>query len=79
MVSGIPYVRPRLHLPGKLWQSWSACDGLCLLSIRLECGRFALLSACDGKVFLTQVQLAKLIEGIDLRQPKRLLTSLTIL
>ncbi|HBE9132875.1 TPA: IS66 family insertion sequence element accessory protein TnpB, partial [Escherichia coli] len=33
-----------------------------------------------GKVFLTQAQqLAMLLEGIDWRQPKRLLTSLTML
>ncbi|WP_215198177.1 transposase [Escherichia coli] len=31
------------------------------------------------KVFLTQAQLAMLLEGIDWRQPKRLLTSLTML
>nr|MBE8006952.1 IS66 family insertion sequence element accessory protein TnpB [Escherichia coli] len=36
-------------------------------------------SARDGKVFLTQAQLAMLLEGIDWRQPKRLLTSLTML
>ena len=42
-------------------------------------GRFAWPSARDGKVFLTQAQLAMLLEGIDWRQPKRLLTSLTML
>ena len=52
---------------------WSTGDGLCLLTKRLERGRFA----C--KVFLTQAQLAMLLEGIDWRQPKRLLTSLTML
>ena len=36
-------------------------------------------SARDGKVFLTPAQLAMLMEGIDWRQPKRLLTSLTML
>ncbi|QTO88959.1 transposase (plasmid) [Klebsiella pneumoniae] len=36
-------------------------------------------SARDGKVFLTPAQLAMLLEGIDWRQPKRLLTSLTML
>ncbi|OYJ36317.1 hypothetical protein CI736_25445 [Shigella boydii] len=46
---------------------------------RLERGRFAWPSARDGKVFLTQAQLAMLLEGIDWRQPKRLLTSLTML
>lgn len=42
-------------------------------------GRFAWPSARDGKVFLTPAQLAMLMEGIDWRQPKRLLTSLTML
>ncbi|QLA77595.1 IS66 family insertion sequence element accessory protein TnpB [Escherichia coli] len=56
---------------------WSTGDGLCLLTKRLERGRFAWPSARDGKVFLTQAQLAMLLEGIDWRQPKRLLTSLT--
>ncbi|QCL23641.1 IS66 family insertion sequence hypothetical protein (plasmid) [Escherichia coli] len=46
----------------------------CLLTKRLERGRFAWPSARDGKVFLTQAQLAMLLEGIDWRQPKRLLT-----
>ncbi|HHH6077441.1 TPA: IS66 family insertion sequence element accessory protein TnpB, partial [Escherichia coli] len=54
-------------------------DGLCLLTKRLERGRFAWPSARDGKVFLTPAQLAMLMEGIDWRQPKRLLTSLTML
>lgn len=34
---------------------WSTGDGLCLLTKRLERGRFAWPSACDGKVFLTHV------------------------
>ncbi|WP_280114172.1 IS66 family insertion sequence element accessory protein TnpB [Escherichia coli] len=46
---------------------WSTGDG------------FAWPSARDGKVFLTPAQLAMLLEGIDWRQPKRLLTSLTML
>ena len=54
-------------------------SGLCLLTKRLERGRFAWPSARDGKVFLTPAQLAMLMEGIDWRQPKRLLTSLTML
>ena len=58
---------------------WSTGDGLCLLTKRLERGRFAWPSARDGKVFLTQAQLAMLLEGIDWRQPKRLLTSMTML
>ena len=47
---------------------WSTGDGLCLLTKRLERGRFA-----------SPAQLAMLMEGIDWRQPKRLLTSLTML
>ncbi|STG40109.1 prophage CP-933O IS protein [Escherichia coli] len=39
---------------------WSTGDGLCLLTKRLERGRFAWPSARDGKVFLTQAQLAML-------------------
>ncbi|EFB1093856.1 IS66 family insertion sequence element accessory protein TnpB [Escherichia coli] len=58
---------------------WSTGDGLCLLTKRLERGRFAWPSARDGKVFLTPAQLAMLLEGIDWRQPKKLLTSLTML
>lgn len=58
---------------------WSTGDGLCLLTKWLERGRFAWPSARDGKVFLTPAQLAMLLEGIDWRQPKRLLTSLTML
>ncbi|MCB3632124.1 IS66 family insertion sequence element accessory protein TnpB [Klebsiella pneumoniae] len=49
---------------------WSTGDGLCLLTKRLERGRFAWPSARDGKVFLTPAQLAMLLEGIDWRQPK---------
>jgi transposase len=33
---------------------WSTGDGLCLLTKRLERGRFAWPSARDGKVFLTR-------------------------
>jgi len=58
---------------------WSTGDGLCLLTKRLERGRFAWPSARDGKVFLTPAQLAMLMEGIDWRHPKRLLNSLTML
>ncbi|HBL5181226.1 TPA: hypothetical protein LR291_003359 [Escherichia coli] len=36
-------------------------------------------NVADGKVLLTPAQLAMLLEGIDWRQPKRLLTSLTML
>lgn len=58
---------------------WSTGDGLCLLTKRLERGRFASPSARDGKVFLTPAQLAMLLEGIDWQQPKSLMTSLTML
>lgn len=57
---------------------WSTGDGLCLLTKRLGAGA-SRPSARDGKVFLTPAQLAMLLEGIDWRQPKRLLTSLTML
>ncbi|CCI79120.1 unnamed protein product [Klebsiella pneumoniae subsp. rhinoscleromatis SB3432] len=58
---------------------WSTGDGLCLLIKRLERECFARLSAGDCKVFLTPAQLAMLMEGIDWRQPKQLLTSLSML
>jgi transposase len=41
---------------------WSTGDGLCLLTKRLERGRFAWPSARDGKVFLTPAQLAMLLK-----------------
>ncbi|SXF05870.1 ISEc8 transposase [Klebsiella variicola] len=47
---------------------WSTGDGLCLLTKRLERGRFAWPSARGGKVFLTPAQLAMLLEGIDWRR-----------
>ncbi|TMQ92067.1 transposase [Escherichia coli] len=47
--------------------------------MRLERGPFAWPSARDGKVFLTPAQRSMLLEAIDWRQPKRLLTSLTML
>ena len=52
---------------------------LCLLTKRLECGRFAWPSARDGKVFLSPAQLAILLECIDCWQPKILLKSLDML
>ena len=58
---------------------WHDGLGMSLYAKRLERGRFAWPSARDGKVFLTPAQLAMLLEGIDWRQPKRLLTSLTML
>ncbi|GHL31112.1 hypothetical protein ECZU26_19370 [Escherichia coli] len=57
---------------------WSTGDGLCLLTKRLERGRLPGRQPVMAKC-LTQAQLAMLLEGIDWRQPKRLLTSLTML
>lgn len=50
---------------------WWSGDGLCLLSKRLERGRFVWPQAADGRVALTQAQLSMLLEGIDWRRPER--------
>ncbi|MFM0167508.1 IS66 family insertion sequence element accessory protein TnpB [Escherichia coli] len=50
---------------------WSTGDGLCLLSKRLEAGRFVWPQAEGGKIHLTTAQLSMLLEGIDWRQPRR--------
>jgi transposase len=50
---------------------WSTSDGLCLLSKRLERGRFVWPQATGGKVHLTQAQLSMLLEGINWKQPER--------
>ena len=50
---------------------WWTGDGLCLLSKRLERGRFIWPQASSGTVTLTQAQLSMLLEGIDWRQPVR--------
>lgn len=50
---------------------WWTGDGLCLLSKRLERGRFIWPQATSGTVTLTQAQLSMLLEGIDWRQPVR--------
>jgi len=50
---------------------WWSGDGLCLLSKRLERGRFVWPQATDGSVALTQAQLSMLLEGIDWRRPER--------
>ncbi|MDR6352590.1 transposase [Pantoea sp. SORGH_AS 659] len=47
--------------------------------VLIFCGRFARPSARDGKVFLTPALLTMPPEGIDWRQPKRLVTKLTML
>lgn len=50
---------------------WWTGDGLCLLSKRLERGRFIWPQATSGTVTLSQAQLSMLLEGIDWRQPVR--------
>jgi transposase len=50
---------------------WSTGDGLCLLSKRLEQGRFVWPQATNGSVCLSQAQLSMLLEGIDWRRPER--------
>ncbi|EBJ7457142.1 transposase [Salmonella enterica] len=69
-VSGHVFLIFRGHSGSQVKLLWSTGDGLCLLTKRLKRGRFAWLSARDGKVFLTPAQLAMLMEGIDWRQPK---------
>lgn len=58
---------------------WSTGDGLCLLSKRLERGRFIWPQADSGKVHLTQAQLSMLLEGIDWKQPKQTRPVMTVL
>ncbi|PRC93984.1 IS66 family insertion sequence element accessory protein TnpB [Solimicrobium silvestre] len=58
---------------------WSTGDGLCLLSKRLEQGRFIWPQADSGKVHLTQAQLSMLLEGIDWKQPKHTQPAMTML
>ena len=50
---------------------WFDGDGLCLLSKRLERGRFVWPQATEGSVCLTRAQLSMLLEGIDWRRPAR--------
>jgi transposase len=50
---------------------WWTGDGLCLLTKRLERGRFVWPQADSGSVALTQAQLSMLLEGIDWRRPER--------
>lgn len=50
---------------------WSTGDGLCLLTKRLEQGRFVWPQAASGSVSLSPAQLSMLLEGIDWRQPQR--------
>jgi transposase len=58
---------------------WATGDGLCLLCKRLERGHFVWPVSREGKVFLTQAQLAMLLEGLEWKQPKRLNTQLSVL
>lgn len=50
---------------------WWDGDGLCLLSKRLERGRFVWPQAPNGAVHLSPAQLSMLLEGIDWRHPVR--------
>ena len=50
---------------------WSDGDGMCLLSKRLERGRFVWPLADSGSVLLSSAQLSMLLEGIDWRRPTR--------
>jgi len=50
---------------------WWDGDGLCLFAKRLEHGRFVWPHAQSGAVYLTQAQLAMLLEGIDWRRVQR--------
>ena len=50
---------------------WFDGDGLCLLSKRLERGRFIWPKAESGTVSLSRAQLSMLLEGIDWRRPER--------
>jgi transposase len=50
---------------------WFDGDGLCLLSKRLERGRFVWPHATSGSVSLSRAQLSMLLEGIDWRAPIR--------
>jgi transposase len=58
---------------------WFSGDGLCLLSKRLERGRFVWPQADNGKVHLTPAQLSMLLEGIDWKQPARTWPPLSVL
>ena len=50
---------------------WSDGDGLCLLTKRLERGRFVWPQTVEGSVHLSSAQLSMLLEGIDWRHPQR--------
>jgi len=50
---------------------WWDGQGACLFAKRLEKGRFVWPSSADGRIVITQAQLAMLLEGIDWRAPQR--------
>ena len=50
---------------------WSDGDGMCMLTKRLERGRFIWPQADSGSVTLSTAQLSMLLEGIDWRHPER--------
>ena len=56
---------------------WWDGQGACLFCKRLEKGRFVWPSPVDGKVVVTQAQLAMLLEAIDWRTPQRTWQPLT--
>ena len=45
---------------------WRDGQGVCLVPMRLERGRFVWPAAQDGKIALTPAQLAMLLDGTDL-------------
>ena len=50
---------------------WWDGQGACLFTKRLERGRFVWPTAHEGKINLTRVQLAMLMEGIDWWMPQK--------
>ena len=50
---------------------WNDGDGMCMLTKRLERGRFVWPQADSGRVSLSVAQLSMLLEGIDWRRPQR--------
>jgi transposase len=50
---------------------WSDGDGMCMLTKRLERGRFVWPQADSGSVSMSTAQLSMLLEGIDWRHPER--------
>ena len=50
---------------------WLDPQGACLFSRRLERGRFVWPAAQEGKVSLSPSSLSMLLEGVDLRSPRK--------